>query len=141
MYPLLLKKSLLSAIVIQFARSQYIMAPKLPIGAKTNVPWISAEQLAFRARSRSRKRHRCMRISVQVGNLKPSIQFVVPQRDTIDDVKAKAASDNCIAKDLLGEVMFKGKPLKVGSTLSDCKIQSCDLLKIQMTWLSGPDKD
>ena len=114
------------------------MAPKLPIGAKTNVPWISAEQFAaLRARSRSLKRHRCIQISVQVGNLEPSIQFVVPQRDTIDDVKAKAASDNCIAKDLLGKVMFKGKSLNVGNTLSYCKIQSCDLLKIQMTRAAG----
>lgn len=117
------------------------MAPKSAIGAKNDVRWLSAEELsdemASRARSRSRERPRCMRISVKVGNWKPVIQFVVPQRDTIDDVKAKAASDVKIDKDLLGEVMFDGKPLKVGSTLSDCNIQSCDLLEIQMTRAAG----
>ena len=112
-------------------------APKSPIGANNKVKWIStqqsAQQFADRQRSRSRKGHRCVRIRVQAGDLPPTIQFVVPQRDIIGQVKEKAAFDNNIDKDLLGVVMFKGKALKDESTLSDCQIQACDLLKIQMT--------
>ena len=102
MYPLLLKKSLLSAIVIQFARSQLYHGPEVANWSENQRSVDFSRAIGFscsQSLSKTPSLHANQCPGRQLGAEHP---VCCPPEDTIDDVKAKAASDNCIAKDLLG---------------------------------------